>query len=706
MTLPAPTPSELAVVVPVHGAPRWVERSLDRLATVDAGRTFELLVVADGPQDEETEAALARGLEPFRRARLLRARRRAGYAAAVARASTESTGDFVVLNSDCLVTSGWLAKLAACARSRPRVATVTPFTNNGTICSLPIGLAFNDLPEGYDLNRFAARVEEVAAPHWPPLPTGVGFCLYVARDAWRELGGFDAETFGLGYGEEVDFCLRASAAGWVHLLDDRTYVWHEGGASFGDESTRRERRAQRRLHRRHPAFHAELARFLADDPPGAARRRVLAALAPQRTVPTRIAPRRLRILHVVHGWPSEAPGGTEEQARALAVRQARDHQVRVLARTGTTPYSREIVDEGVRVHLHAKRFDQRDPLARNALHDARADRALERLLEVERPDLVHVHHLAGHALDLPRLAARRAIPVVWQINDWWLLCARANLVDATDRACAGPGLAKCSRCLPLTRLPPRPWTNGALYALRRALARRALDAADLFLCASSAVERVLDDLLAADPSRPVRRVPLGIEPGVDLRHETDRPAGAPLRLGYLGAVMPHKGVGDLVDAVAELPADAVRLEIWGDLAAAPAFVADLQRRADPRAVTLRGAFSRAEKDAVLARFDLLVVPSIGLESYGLAAYEALAHGIPVVASRIGALSELPLDAGCGAFFSPGRPAELARLLAELSADRERLARWRERIPPIRTADDHAADVEAIYLELLDRRSRR
>ena len=65
------------------------------------------------------------------------------------------------------------------------------------------------------------------------LPTTVGFCMYIRRAALADVGLFDAETFGRGYGEENDFCLRASARGWRHLLACDTFVYHEGAVSFG-----------------------------------------------------------------------------------------------------------------------------------------------------------------------------------------------------------------------------------------------------------------------------------------------------------------------------------------------------------------------------------------------------------------------------------------------------------------------------------------
>ena len=104
------------------------------------------------------------------------------------------------------------------------------------------------------------------------------------------------------------------------------------------------------------------------------------------------------------------------------------------------------------MRLVVNNFTQRDPRSRNALRDLRIEADFARLLDGFRPDLLHVHHLAGHALSLPAIARRRGIPVVYQAQDWWAACARANLLDRERRLCSGPGLGKCSRCLPATAL--------------------------------------------------------------------------------------------------------------------------------------------------------------------------------------------------------------------------------------------------------------
>lgn len=724
------TADGLDIVVPVYGAAADLARCLTSvLGHSELGR-HRLVVVLDGPQDAAVEEALAplqgRGDQE---AVVLRQPERGGFAAAVNRGLATSGRDAVLLNSDTQVTARWLDKLQRAAQSAPDVGTVTPFSSHATICSLPRFLAENTVPAGHDVDSFAALVERVAAPSYPRLPTAVGFCMLVRRRLLAAVGGFDAERFGLGYGEEVDLCLRASAAGFVHLLADDTYVWHRGNGSFGGERAARVRRAERHMRRLHPDYTRTIADFIRRDPLAEARSRVLAALAPPRAgAPARPgAPRR--VVHLVHGWPPFATAGTEVYAQGLARRQARHRDVAAFARAAPaerrTGDAIEHHDHGVRVRLLVNRFDQRDPLARNALDERRQRRAFARFLEEERPDLLHVHHLAGHVATLAGVASRRGIPVVMQLQDWWPLCARVNLLHRDGYLCPGPGIGRCAACAPLTRRPPAALWNRLLHALRRRWMRRALGAADVLVAGSRFLADSYARLGWVPAGRAIRVIPYGIESdglAAVAAARVSTPQRLPLRCGFIGSLMPHKGAHVAVAAFADFAPAMATLDVWGDPAADLEYTRRLHALAGP-AVRFRGRFPEGGEARVMAELDLLLVPSLGLESFGLVAREAHAAGVPVLASRRGALPEMFAaetaervelllgegEAGAaaanghgGALVEPDDPPAIAHWLRRLVAEPGLLASWR-RTPPPKSMDEHAEEIEALYSEVLSGR---
>ncbi|WP_290890424.1 glycosyltransferase [Arenimonas sp.] len=274
------------VVVPIHNALEALDAclaSLDR--TLPPGSP--VLLADDASSDPRIEP-MARGWceRSALAARYVRRERNLGFPANCNAAFAETgDADVVLLNSDTVATPGWRDQLVRCAASDPRIATITPWSNNAEICSWPRFCEDNPAPE------FPDAIAEAAAglaPTYPDLPTAVGFCMYLRRAALRQIGDFDARTFGRGYGEENDFCLRAAAMGWRNVLCDTAYVVHHGGASFAPLDLAPGGDNLARLLARWPDYNERVARFIMADP--LAPRRIaleqrlqsLAAAGPQR----------------------------------------------------------------------------------------------------------------------------------------------------------------------------------------------------------------------------------------------------------------------------------------------------------------------------------------------------------------------------------------------------------------------------------------
>lgn len=139
--------------------------------------------------------------------------------------------DVIILNSDCVVPSGWFEELVAVGRSDPRIATVSVLTNHGTILSVPNRNQPGALPQDRTIEDAAEAVREGSLRLSPELPTGIGHCLLVKRSAIDLVGPFD-NAFSPGYGEEVDFSQRCQLHGLSHVLADAVIVQHHGSASF------------------------------------------------------------------------------------------------------------------------------------------------------------------------------------------------------------------------------------------------------------------------------------------------------------------------------------------------------------------------------------------------------------------------------------------------------------------------------------------
>jgi glycosyltransferase involved in cell wall biosynthesis len=475
------------------------------------------------------------------------------------------------------------------------------------------------------------------------LPTGVGVCLFIRRALLDDIGCFDAERFGLGYGEENDFCMRALTRGWLHIADDATFIAHAGHRSFGSSSSALQRTAARTLARRHPDYMPAIAAFMKMNPLAPVHERIDRALRARTPVTARRGPRK--ILHLVHGWPPMQQAGTELYAYWLVQRQLQWREVSVFTRMADVERRQgepvELADDGARVRLVTNNFVQRNPVARNALRDWTFERAFARFLAEEKPELIHIHHLAGHAFSLAGVAKRFGVPIVQQIQDWWPLCRRVNLFDFEWQRCSGPGIAKCAQCAPMTRIAPAPLWNRVLHRMRRQAARR------------------------------------------------------PLRFGIVGSIIPHKGVHIAAEAFRGIDPSLATLHVWGDTSASPAYVETL-RALGGDLLTFEGTFAENAKAAIFDSIDVLLVPSVGLESFGLAAREAMARGVPVVASADGALLEMFEPGLCGELFPPRDADALQSIIVRLAIAPEIVDAWSSRLPKVKSVDAHAEEIEKVY----------
>ena len=258
--------ADVSVVIPVYGNHRAALDCIELVLTSRATSHCQLVVVDDASVTPETPAAIAARLEGEPDCQLIRHETNRGFAAAVNSGIEATAGDIVILNSDVLVPPHWLAQLQACARSASNISTITPFTNNGSICSYPVFCASSGLPQGLDLDEMAALFAQANPGNYLEIPTGVGFCMYITRRGIDAVGAFDVKTFGAGYGEENDFCMRASQAGFRHLLCGDLFVYHEGGASFGSSREALMARADELIEQRHPGYGELVEAFIDRDP--------------------------------------------------------------------------------------------------------------------------------------------------------------------------------------------------------------------------------------------------------------------------------------------------------------------------------------------------------------------------------------------------------------------------------------------------------
>jgi GT2 family glycosyltransferase/glycosyltransferase involved in cell wall biosynthesis/SAM-dependent methyltransferase len=233
-----PHATSVDIIICVHNALEDVRRCLVSLLEYTT-QTYRLILVDDG-SNELTEKYLLEFADSHH-ALLLRSEKATGYTYAANRGMRSSSAEFLVLlNSDTILTPEWLDRFVSCIQSDPKVGIVGPLSNTASWQSVPKieetgDWASNPLPEGLSPARMAQLIASNSARLYMEMPLLNGFCLMIRRKLLDEVGLFDEDSFGQGYGEEDDLVLRARNLGWKMALADDVYIYHAQSKSYSSD---------------------------------------------------------------------------------------------------------------------------------------------------------------------------------------------------------------------------------------------------------------------------------------------------------------------------------------------------------------------------------------------------------------------------------------------------------------------------------------
>lgn len=417
----------------------------------------------------------------------------------------------------------------------------------------------------------------------------------------------------------------------------------------------------------------------------------------------------MRIALVVHKFPPASVGGTEvytlNLARALA---RRGHEVFVFYRDDGRAEGRGAgiweEREGFRAFRVARRFHPSSASLLecfwNTFWNPDVEEAFERFLRETRPDVVHFQHLKDLSYRLIASAKGRGLRAILTLHDYWFLCGNAQLIWPDGRTCRGKALGlNCARCALEGRLPPfaaqglRP-VAAVLMQIRDHLVRRAALHADQLIAPS----RFLIQQYVRAGFSAERMVYL--ENGVDverIRRYPRRPSlDGCLRFAYIGALAWQKGVHIAVEAFRGLPADRAILRVYGDPTLFPEYVKQLYRLADLQNTRFEGPVPNEAIGEVLAGIDVLLVPSLWYENSPVVIQEAMAAGVPVIASDLGALAEKVRPGINGWLCPPGEAQAWRACILRILGDPS----WRQGLrmeeSQVLSIDEHASRLEHIY----------
>ncbi|MBO0940365.1 FkbM family methyltransferase [Acidovorax temperans] len=528
--------------------------------------------------------------------------------------------DVVLLNSDVIVPDDWLRRLQVEAYSHPRIATVTPFSNNATVCSFPNFLEENPLAFNLDVHTIDAVFR---LSHLPCVsaPTGIGFCMYIRRACLDQIGYLNSEKFGRGYGEENDLCQRAIKAGWLNILSPNMYVFHEGGVSFSTDKQALIDRAMGVLDSLHPNYHADVQAFIQRDPLRLARVERYLQLLAKLTLP--------KVLHVSHGLG----GGVGQHIEELAgyFDQGAAHLV-LAPQDGPN-----VVSLSLRACKLTDKllFKMPDDYAR-----------LRNLLEQVGICAVHYHHTYNLDPVLQNLSRELHAITLLTAHDYFWLNANPTLTDVDGRF---PGQYVNDLQNPLYPLP-----TGVTAAQWREKLRPLIEQADCVIFPSNATRALFGEMYRFKHEV----VAPHVEPYLDVR-QAPRPLVVKQHyvVGVLGALGREKGA-DVLEKLATMAlSERARFSFK--------LIGYSYRQLS--AVETTGPYKVENLMALIEQHevDLILFPAQWPETYSYTLSHALASGLPIIAPNLGAFPERLSGRACATLFDHMEPvSELYRRIGD------------------------------------------
>jgi tetratricopeptide (TPR) repeat protein/GT2 family glycosyltransferase/glycosyltransferase involved in cell wall biosynthesis len=682
----------ITIVIPIFNAYEELRRCLQSVidnTSIDA----RLLLIDDASTDEKMYSLLE-WAATYSNINVVRNEQNLGYTKTIDR-GIELAGDtdIVLLNSDTMVGPRWLQNLKIAAYHDPDIATVTAMSDNAGAFSVPNMGSANQLPNWLNFAEVARSISHHSATLYPDVPTGNGFCLYIRRAVFNDIGMFDEAAFPRGYGEENDFCMRALRAGWRHIIDDRTIVRHVRSASFQGEKAALYESGRKVVDERYPEYKMLTKVFTKSPEIHSARYLVRKLFETNNTDRKPILP---RILFVISTQTGGTPQTNEDLMKGVSDRyhpfllQCNSREI-ALYDTSCHPY---LVCEKIELDAQIAAATHRSP---------QYDSIVSSLLIRYNIELLHVRHLAWHSLSLPKLAKRLGIPVIFSLHDFYTICPTVNLLDENKVFCGGKCTSSEGKC------DVELWQNN-LPALKhnfinswRQMMADVFENIDAFVTTSQSAKTQIEEIFPH-----IDRTPFWVIPhGRDFPHLENGNIGSeqflnpsqPLRILFPGNLGIPKGA-ELIAKIKQLDVDG-RLE-FHFLGAIRQFLAPFGKR--------HGTYKRDEYYQFIQKIrpHYIGIFSIWSETYCHTLTESWASGVPAIAIDKGAVGDRIREHGGGYLLDTIEPEAIYQRLLEISQDLEgysqrnaEVRRWQRSYGRQNSTATMAAKYLELYQQVLD-----
>ncbi|MFH1550591.1 MAG: glycosyltransferase family 4 protein [Planctomycetota bacterium] len=462
----------------------------------------------------------------------------------------------------------------------------------------------------------------------------------------------------------------------------------------------------------------------------------------------------MKILQVIHDFLPRHRAGAEIYTFNLCACLAKKHDVHLLFTEHEPAKAEYSLERGQYkdipftrvINNHCRRaFEE-------TYNDSAMDAVFRTVLDETRPDIIHFQHLLYHSVNYVGIARERGIPTVATLHDFWPLCEqegkriRPSFENEKEpggdslKLCEEINPSLCARCvscwptiaprskravydvlqkirsltgwdptniakrlsehLPEASGPPKPILNvkADQIAARNEYIRRAYAQIDRIISPSPFLKSEFER--HGYPAEKIILSDYGFDTSPFERFDREPTEG--VRFGFVGTVSEMKGVHVLAEAFNRLEDRKATLHVFGSMETFPRYANRVRSLIGRDGAYFHGAFEPADVARTFEQFDVLVTPSIWYENSPLVIHEAFMSGTPVIATNLGGMADLVRDGEWGLLFERGDNEDLADKMARLSQEPGLIAKLSSNIPPVKTIQDDADKLTALYGRFISR----
>lgn len=592
------------IIIPVYNGFQYLDTLFDSIKKTKM--KYRLILIDDASPDERIRPYLREYQASHPDTILIENETNMGFVKSVNKGLRFSSNHVALVNTDVEVPDMWLERLMKPIIENDIVASTTPYTNAGTICSFPNIGKDHKIFYGLPLKTVDDEFKKIK-PRYVDMPSGVGFCMGMSKKALDIVGLLDEENFGMGYGEENDWCQRAIQHNMMNVHVENLFVYHKHGGSFLSEDKRRYiEKNSKILSEKYPKYNREVAYFFETDVNKDIRKYVEWNLLLGMNLPTTLV------------FNHNLGGGATAYL---------DNKEKEVLNRGEAYCLVKCNNNVARMEIDYKYKDNHIQLRVQEL-DEIAD-IMKRISpqKIVINEFVFYPDLYGIMQMVVDYRRENKTELTLLGHDYYMVCPTINLLDEKDEFCGVPTIEKCERCLKNSH-EIKYLQYGSMQKWREGWGSL-IHACDHVIVFSNDSKEIMEK--AYGPLEKIQVIPHKIDylPVIDKKYKTTKT----LNIGLLGVLVKHKGLEIVKKALKYIESNNLDINI--------VLIGKCGENIHSEHFIEVGSYTRDMLPRLAFEYDvdIFLVASIWPETFSYTAEEIMTMRFPIMSFDIGAPAE-------------------------------------------------------------------